>query len=66
MDKTFTSPRSHATRSLTTRLNVVLYPEFQKYLRDNRSPLLAVWGENEPSFIPAGTNAFKLKRVLKY
>ena len=39
--------------------NVALYPEFQKYLRDNQPPLLAVWGENDPSFIPAGANAFK-------
>ena len=27
--------------------------------RDNQPPLLAVWGENDPSFIPAGANAFK-------
>lgn len=41
------------------RTNVALYPEFQKYLRDNRPPLLAVWGENDPSFIPEGAKAFK-------
>ena len=44
---------------LDYRSNVALYPEFQKYLRDNHPPLLAVWGENDPSFIPAGANAFK-------
>ena len=44
---------------LDYRSNVALYPEFQKYLRDNQPPLLAVWGENDPSFIPAGANAFK-------
>lgn len=27
--------------------------------RDNQPPLLAVWGENDPSFIPAGAHAFK-------
>ena len=44
---------------LDYRTNVALYPEFQKYLRDNQPPLLAVWGENDPSFIPAGAEAFK-------
>ena len=44
---------------LDYRSNVALYPEFQQYLRDNQPPLLAVWGENDPSFIPAGAEAFK-------
>lgn len=44
---------------LDYRTNLALYPEFQKYLRDNQPPLLAVWGENDPSFIPAGAKAFK-------
>ena len=44
---------------LDYRSNVALYPEFQKYLRDNQPPLLAVWGENDPSFIPTGAKAFK-------
>lgn len=44
---------------LDYRSNVALYPQFQQYLRDNQPPLLAVWGENDPSFIPAGANAFK-------
>ena len=39
--------------------NVKLYPQFQKYLKDNQPPLLAVWGKNDPSFIPNGANAFK-------
>ena len=39
--------------------NVALYPQFQQYLRDHRPPLLAVWGKNDPSFIPAGAEAFK-------
>jgi len=39
--------------------NVALYPTFQQYLRDHRPALLAVWGENDPSFIPAGAKAFK-------
>ena len=44
---------------LDYRTNVALYPEFQKYLRDNQPPLMAVWGKNDPSFIPAGAEAFK-------
>ena len=44
---------------LDYRTNVALYPEFQNYLRENQPPLLAVWGKNDPSFIPAGAEAFK-------
>lgn len=43
---------------LDYRTNVALYPQFQQYLRDHQPPLLAVWGENDPSFIPAGAEAF--------
>jgi pimeloyl-ACP methyl ester carboxylesterase len=39
--------------------NVALYPEFQRYLRTNRPPLLAVWGKNDPFFLPAGAKAFQ-------
>ncbi len=39
--------------------NVALYPVFQEYLREDQPALLAVWGENDPSFIPAGAKAFK-------
>lgn len=39
--------------------NVKLYPDFQAYLRANQPPVLAVWGKNDPSFIPAGAEAFK-------
>lgn len=39
--------------------NVKLYPVFQEYLRTYRPPLLAVWGKNDPSFIPDGAEAFK-------
>lgn len=38
--------------------NVQMYPQFQQYLRDYQPPLLAVWGKNDVSFIPAGANAF--------
>jgi pimeloyl-ACP methyl ester carboxylesterase len=39
--------------------NVALYPAFQAYLREHRPPLLAVWGKNDPFFLPAGAEAFK-------
>jgi pimeloyl-ACP methyl ester carboxylesterase len=39
--------------------NVALYPEFQAYLRARRPPLLAVWGRNDPFFLPAGAEAFR-------
>lgn len=39
--------------------NVKLYPKFQEYLRIYQPPLLAVWGKNDPSFIPAGAGAFR-------
>lgn len=39
--------------------NVKLYPKFQEYLRKYKPKLLAVWGKNDPSFIPAGAEAFR-------
>jgi pimeloyl-ACP methyl ester carboxylesterase len=39
--------------------NVALYPKFQSYFRAHQPPLLAVWGRNDPFFLPAGAEAFK-------
>lgn len=39
--------------------NVALYPQFQEYFRKRQPPLLAVWGKNDPFFLPAGAEAFK-------
>lgn len=39
--------------------NVAMYPAFQKYFREYQPPLLAVWGKNDPFFIPAGAEAWK-------
>jgi pimeloyl-ACP methyl ester carboxylesterase len=39
--------------------NIALYPKFQEYIRTRRPPLLAVWGKNDPFFLPAGAEAFK-------
>jgi len=38
--------------------NVALYPKFQEYFRKKRPPLLAVWGQNDPFFLPPGAKAF--------
>ena len=38
--------------------NVALYPKFQAFFRENHPPLLAVWGQNDPFFLPAGAKAF--------
>jgi pimeloyl-ACP methyl ester carboxylesterase len=39
--------------------NVALYPTFQTYFRAHKPRLLAVWGKNDPFFLPAGAEAFK-------
>jgi len=39
--------------------NVDMYPKFQEYFREYQPPLLAVWGNGDPFFLPAGADAFK-------
>jgi pyruvate/2-oxoglutarate dehydrogenase complex dihydrolipoamide dehydrogenase (E3) component/pimeloyl-ACP methyl ester carboxylesterase len=39
--------------------NVKLYPKFHEYFRKWKPPLLAIWGKNDPYFIPPGAEAFK-------
>ncbi|MET9957064.1 alpha/beta fold hydrolase [Streptomyces sp. NPDC006339] len=39
--------------------NFALYPAFQEYFRTSRVPLLAVWGEGDEIFVPAGAEAFR-------
>jgi pimeloyl-ACP methyl ester carboxylesterase len=39
--------------------NVALYPTFQNYFRTYKPPFLAVWGKNDPFFLPPGAEAFK-------
>jgi pimeloyl-ACP methyl ester carboxylesterase len=41
------------------RNNVALYPAFQQYFRTHQPPFLAVWGKNDPFFLPPGAEAFK-------
>jgi pimeloyl-ACP methyl ester carboxylesterase len=38
---------------------VKLYPEFQEYFRQSQPPFLAIWGRNDPFFLPAGAEAFR-------
>ena len=39
--------------------NIELYPDFQQYFRTRQPPLLAIWGRNDPFFLPAGAEAFR-------
>ncbi len=39
--------------------NVEMYPQFQHYFRQYQPPLLAVWGKNDPFFMPEGAEAWK-------
>lgn len=39
--------------------NVALYPQFQDYFRTRKPKFLAVWGKNDPFFLPPGAEAFK-------
>jgi pimeloyl-ACP methyl ester carboxylesterase len=39
--------------------NVALYPAFQSYFREHQPPLLAIWGKNDPFFLPAGAEAYR-------
>ncbi|EGP07806.1 alpha/beta fold-containing hydrolase [Bradyrhizobiaceae bacterium SG-6C] len=39
--------------------NVKLYPAFQAYFRAAKPPTLAIWGKNDPFFIPPGAQAYR-------
>ncbi len=39
--------------------NIQLYPKFQKYFREAKPPMLAIWGRHDPFFLPAGAEAFR-------
>ena len=41
------------------RTNVTLYPKFHEWLRTSAVPVLAVWGKNDPIFVPAGAEGCK-------
>jgi len=44
---------------LDYRTNVASYPAWQAYFREHQPPLLAVWGDQDPFFLPAGAQAYK-------
>jgi pimeloyl-ACP methyl ester carboxylesterase len=39
--------------------NVALYPDFQAFFRTHKPRFLAVWGKNDPFFLPPGAEAFR-------
>ncbi len=39
--------------------NIEAYPAVHDYFRSHQPPLLAVWGRNDPAFIPPGALAYK-------
>jgi pimeloyl-ACP methyl ester carboxylesterase/alkylhydroperoxidase family enzyme len=39
--------------------NVAAYPKFHEYFRIHKPAMLAVWGKNDPFFLPAGAEAFR-------
>ena len=41
------------------KTNIALYPAFQNYFRTHKPPFLAVWGKNDPFFLPPGAEAFR-------
>jgi pimeloyl-ACP methyl ester carboxylesterase len=41
------------------RTNVALYPDWHRYFRDDKPPLLVVWGKKDPFFLPSGARAFQ-------
>ena len=44
---------------LDYRSNPAMYPAFQKFFRERQLPTLAVWGKNDPHFLPAGAEAYR-------
>ena len=41
------------------KTNVALYPKFQEFFRQYQPPTLAVWGRNDPFFLPPGAEAYR-------
>ena len=44
---------------LDYRNNIPVYPKFHEYFRQYKPPLMAIWGKNDPFFIPVGAEAYK-------
>jgi pimeloyl-ACP methyl ester carboxylesterase len=41
------------------RNNLPVYPQIHRYFRESQVPLLAVWGNGDQIFVPAGAEAYK-------
>jgi pimeloyl-ACP methyl ester carboxylesterase len=39
--------------------NIKQYSQLHEFFRSHRPPTLAIWGKNDPFFLPAGAEAFK-------
>jgi len=39
--------------------NIKQYPQLHAFFRQHQPPTLAIWGKNDPFFIPAGAEAYK-------
>jgi pimeloyl-ACP methyl ester carboxylesterase len=39
--------------------NIALYPKFHEYFAAQQPPFLAVWGKNDPFFLPPGAEGFR-------
>ena len=39
--------------------NIKQYSQLHEFFRSHRPPTLAIWGKNDPFFVPAGAEAFK-------
>jgi pimeloyl-ACP methyl ester carboxylesterase len=39
--------------------NIALYPKFHEYFAASQPPFLAVWGKNDPFFLPPGAEGFR-------
>lgn len=39
--------------------NLDSYPALHAYFRESQVPVLAIWGKNDPIFVPAGAEAFR-------
>ncbi len=50
---------SSRTCSSTTRATLQLCPDWQRWLRQHRPPVLVVWGRRNPSFALGGAMAYR-------
>lgn len=51
--------RYSSTCSATIETTSPCIRRFRKYFRTHQPPFLAVWGKNDPFFLPPGAEAFK-------